>query len=110
MNTKLTLTTLIAAAALSAGGFAVAQSSAPTSTPGNGCTATANAMKGGNMGSSPSAIACADGTTPTAAAATGTTSATPAAGATTTAADSSAMGNSGAKRAAPLRVAKADRN
>lgn len=111
MNTKTTLSTLIAAATLTMGGFAVAQANPPTSTPGNGCTATANAMKGGNMGSSPSAIECATPAgAPTAAAATGSTTAAPATSARTTAADSSAMGSSGAARAAPMRVAKADRN
>ena len=69
MNTKFTLTTLIAAATLAVGGFAVAQSNLPTSTAGNGCTATANAMKGGNLSASPANIGCTSASNATAPAA-----------------------------------------
>jgi hypothetical protein len=108
MNTKITLSTLIAAATLAAGGFAVAQSTPPTSTPGAGCTATANAMRGGNLGGQATNKECGTAdTAKTAAAPAGpaTTETTTSAGA----ADSSTMGNTGAT-AAPARVAKADRN
>lgn len=51
MKTKLTITTLIAAATMAVAGLAIAQGQPVTSTAGNGCTATANAMRGGNLGS-----------------------------------------------------------
>lgn len=117
MNTKLSFTTLIAAATLGFGGFAMAQ---PTSTPGAGCTATANAMRGGNLGSSPTDAACttagSKAATPAAAAATTTT--TQAAPSTTSnAAVTSGMGTTAvvAERA-PVRTTRvaraprADRN
>ena len=60
MNTKLSLTTLVAAATLAIAGVAVAQSvpitqskDAPSSTMGAGCTATGNAMRAGNLGGDP---------------------------------------------------------
>jgi hypothetical protein len=107
MNIKTTLATLIATT-LAAGGFAIAQTNPPSSTPGAGCTATANAMRGGNLGGSPSNIDCAAaGSANTAAAATGTTKAEAAPAAST---GTSAMGNSAAKPAKPMRVAKSDRN
>ncbi len=113
---KSTLSTLIAAATLAVSGIAFAQTTAnpPTSTPGAGCTATANAMKGGNLGGSPSDTACTSaGARATAAAApapattaAATTDATPMANSS---AKSSSMGAAPAK-AAPMRVARADRN
>ena len=63
MNTKTILTTLMAASTLAAGGFAFAQANPPSSTPGNNCTATGNAMRGGNMSASPSGTACASAST-----------------------------------------------
>jgi hypothetical protein len=110
---KTTFTTFIAAAAFAAAGIAVAQTSAnpPSSTPGNGCTATANAMRGGNMSANPSGKACADGTTPTAAtAAPAATTAQTAPAASTS--STTTMGNTApaADTGAPTRVARADRN
>jgi hypothetical protein len=60
---KTTLTTLAAAVTLVAAGVAVAQGTdprfvPPSSTAGNGCTATANAMRGGNLSASPTAKPC----------------------------------------------------
>jgi hypothetical protein len=65
MNKKMWFTSLAAAAALTAGGVALAQSTAnpPTSTPGAGCTATGNAMRGGNLGGPPMATGCPQGAT-----------------------------------------------
>ena len=107
MNTKTILSTLIAAATLAAGGLAMAQADPPSSTPGNNCTATGNAMRGGNMSASPSKTACAGSGATTAAATTKTEPAT-----TASTADTSSMGNTAAAPAAkkPMRVAKADRN
>lgn len=107
MKTKTTLGTLIAAAAFAASGLAVAQTE-PSSTAGNNCTATGNAMKGGNMSANPSKTACGtQGSANTAAAATtGTTTAEPA----TSTAGTTAMGNTTAPATKPMRVAKADRN
>jgi hypothetical protein len=127
MNTKTTLSTLIAAAALAAGGLAMAQADPPSSTPGNNCTATGNAMKGGNMSASPSKSACGPEATantatvmPAAAPATAAVAPAPApaaAVATTepapsaTTADTTSMGNTAAAPAPKrMRVAKADRN
>ncbi len=118
MKTKTTLGALIAAAAFATAGLAVAQNE-PTSTAGNNCTATGNAMKGGNMSASPSKTACgAQGSANSAAATTTTTStnntastapADSAASANT--AGTTAMGNTTAPSSAqPMRVAKADRN
>ena len=117
MKTKNTLTALIAAAALSVAGLAVAQSTPKvlSSTAGDKCTATGNAMRAGNLGGSPSTTACNDtGNAKTAAApaATATTDTTTSAGASTL--GSSTMGNTASTNApAPTRVARvarADRN
>jgi hypothetical protein len=113
MKTNMSLTTLIGAAALVIGSVAVAQSTTgappPTSTAGNGCTATGNAMKGGNLGGQASSIAC-DEKAKTAATTTTTTTETASATTANTAAPV-AMGNSGEPvRKAPVRVARADRN
>ena len=114
MNTKTSLSALVAAVTLVASGVAMAQANPPTSTAGAGCTATANAMKGGNLGSTASPnINCADGATArTAAAAPATTTAEPAAAVSTTApaADSSTMGAAGAAPVRKTRVARSDRN
>jgi hypothetical protein len=106
MNTKISLTTLIAAATLAAGGVAMAQPGpdmgeyVPSSTAGAGCTATANAMRAGNLGGSPSRTACPNWGSPSAEMAAGTTTN-----------GTSGMGNSGAMaNSAPTRVAPADRN
>ena len=111
MNTNTTLGTLIAAAALAASGFAMAQADTPSSTAGNNCTATCNAMKGGNMSASPSKTSCGtQGSANTAAAdTTSTTTAEPATSAST--AGSTAICNTAAAPSTqPMRVAKADRN
>ena len=69
MNKKMWFTSLAAAAAFAASGIVLAQSTAPTtsypptSTPGAGCTATGNAMRGGNLGGEPRATGCPQGTT-----------------------------------------------
>jgi hypothetical protein len=65
MNKKMWFTSLAAAAAIAAGGVALAQTTAnpPTSTPGAGCTATGNAMRGGNLGGAPMATGCPQGAT-----------------------------------------------
>ncbi|WP_395686206.1 hypothetical protein [Caenimonas koreensis] len=68
MNIKLTLTTLAAAATMAVGGLAIAQGNPVTSTPGAGCTATANAMRGGNLGGSATNKDCVSNPAPTAAA------------------------------------------
>lgn len=130
MNMKMSLSTLVAAVAMAAGGVALAQSTpsstgdVPTSTPGAGCTATGNAMRAGNLGGGPSKTACGT-TSGSTAAATGstTTSSTPmttspSASSDTTSSGSSAMGSSAAMadsssapaRTSSTRVAKADRN
>jgi hypothetical protein len=114
MKTNMSLTTLIGAAALVIGSVAVAQSTAvappPTSTAGNGCTATANAMKGGNLGGQASAIACDEKAAPVAAART-TTTETVSTTTTSPAAAPIAMSNTAEPvRKAPMRVARADRN
>ncbi len=115
MNTKMSLTTLIAAATLAFGGVAMAQ---PTSTAGAGCTATANAMRGGNLGSSPSDIACTTAgakTTAAPVAAAATPVAAPAAAPMTTTTTTSAPTNTavaadtGNVRAKPVRMARAPR-
>lgn len=122
MNTKASFITVVAAATLSLGGVAVAQSIAnpPSSTAGHGCTATANAMRGGNMSASPSGTACGPEATantaavvaPAAPAALVAPAAPVAQSAATTSMDStSGMGSSGASAGqAPMRVARADRN
>jgi hypothetical protein len=102
---KFTLTTLIAAASLTAAGFAIAQANPPTSTAGAGCTATANAMRGGNLGSTATNKDCVSASASTAAAPAATTTTTEVAPSTTTS-SSSDMG----APAAPTRMAKADRN
>lgn len=116
MNTKMSLTTLIAAATLAFGGVAIAQ---PSSTAGAGCTATANAMRGGNLGSSPSDIGCTTAGAKTTAAAPVAATATPvaapaAAPMTTTTTTSTAVaadtGNSVAKPVRMARAPRADRN
>lgn len=105
----------IAAATLAAGGLAVAQSTPPTSTPGAGCTATANAMKGGNLGGTATNKDCVS-TPATAAAAPSTapmTTAAPAPAPAPMAATPSAPAPMVAEtpaRPAPMRVARADRN
>jgi hypothetical protein len=107
MKSKPTLTTLIATAGLLAGAAALAQKvqipdEMRTSTPGAGCTATANAMRGGNLGGSPNPNACADA--PATAAAVAPAGASGLAG-------SSAMGNTAAAAgSAPAREPRADRN
>lgn len=118
---KFSLAGLITVAALAAGGVAVAQ---PTSTAGNGCTATANAMKGGNLGGTASSKEC--GTTPVAntavaPAAQMTTQAAPMTTTTTnsTKSDTAMTGSSSMGGSAPMatsrptrvaRAARADRN
>ena len=118
MKTTPCLYTLIAAATLAIGGNALAQASPPTSTAGAGCTATGNAMRGGNLSGSPSDKACGGAT----AAATGTNAPAAAAPmatapAATAPAASTGMGapattseTPAAPARAPVRVAKADRN
>lgn len=116
MNTKKTLTTLIAVATLAIGGVAMAQ---PSSTAGAGCTATANAMKGGNLGGSPSDIGCttAGSARTTAAAPVATTTTTkveaPAATSMATSATAPAPMTTAAEPTrvarAPVRVARAPR-
>jgi hypothetical protein len=113
---KTTLTTLAAAAAFAVAGLAVAQTNAnpPSSTPGNGCTATANAMRGGNMSANPSGKACNDQATPTAATAAPATTAQTAPS-TGMSSGSTTMGNTASTTdmSAPARtsrVARADRN
>jgi hypothetical protein len=120
MNTKMSLATLLAAAALAAGGVAFAQANPQTSTAGNNCTATGNAMRGGNLGGQPSNTACTDRPAANAAAPAATTAAPMAA--TTTPPSGSNMGAAPAADttataapaapapAAPMRVARADRN
>lgn len=115
-NTKISLTTLIAGATLAFAGVAMAQANPPTSTPGAGCTATANAMRGGNLGSSPSDTACTTAGAKAAAApaATTTTQAAPApvidTSAKTNMAVSSGTGNPApVASTAPIRVARAAR-
>ena len=118
MNTKTSLSALVAAVALIASGIAMAQANPPTSTPGAGCTATANAMKGGNLGGTASPnINCGPGTAPTAAAAPAPApiAAQPAPAADTTASKTATTADSSAMGAAPApvrktRVARADRN
>ena len=111
MNTKLTFNALIAAATLAAAGVAMAQANPPTSTPGAGCTATANAMRGGNLGGSATNKDCVSPGASTAAAPAATTAAPATTASTTTSAtESTAMGNTAAKPAKPMRVAKSDRN
>lgn len=110
-NTKMSLTTLIAAATLAIAGVAMAQSNPPSSTAGAGCTATANAMRGGNLGSSPSDIACTTAGAKTAAAPAVTTTTEAAPATNTSMAGSAGTSNSGAMaNSAPTRVARADRN
>jgi hypothetical protein len=113
MKTKTTLGTLIAAAAFAASGLAMAQADPPSSTAGNNCTATGNAMKGGNMSANPSKTACGtQGSANTAAAVSPSTTSTTTADSATSAstAGTTAMGNTTAPSAKPMRVAKADRN
>lgn len=114
MNTKMSLTTLIAAATMAFGGVALAQTTPPTSTAGAGCTATANAMKGGNLGGSPSSTAC--GTTANAAPAATTTTGTAPMTSNTTSTASTDMGaastmgtTAAAAPSRPVRVARAAR-
>ncbi|WP_048439437.1 hypothetical protein [Caenimonas sp. SL110] len=104
---------LIAAATLAAGGFAVAQSNPPTSTPGAGCTATANAMKGGNLGGTATNKDCVSSPATTAVVPA------PAPMVSTTPAPAPMVANTPAPapmvaqapaRPAPMRVARADRN
>jgi len=122
MNTKTSLSALVAAVTLVVSGAAMAQANPPTSTPGAGCTATANAMKGDNMGGHPSTTACADQPKAAAAAvavpapataaapAPATTNSTESVASTAPRADSSAMGAAGTKHVRKHRVARADRN
>ncbi len=118
MTIKMSLTTLIAAATLAFGGVVIAQ---PTSTPGAGCTATANAMRGGNLGGSASDAGCTtagakNATAPVAApvAATAMPAAAPVMATTTTTTTTNSMAvasdNSGARTVrAPMRMARAPR-
>jgi hypothetical protein len=117
MNTKMSLTTLLAAATLAIGGAAIAQANPQTSTAGNNCTATGNAMRGGNLGGHASNTACTDRPAANAAAPAAATAAPMAA--TTPPPASTNMGaapaadNTAAAApapAAPMRVARADRN
>lgn len=115
MKTNMSLTTLIAAATMAFGGVALAQTMPPTSTAGAGCTATANAMKGGNLGGSPSSTACGTTANAAPAAATTTTGTAPMTSNTTSAAstDTGAASTMGTTAAAapsrPVRVARAAR-
>lgn len=129
MTTKTTLTSFIAAAACVIGTVAMAQTAvvpadqAPTSTPGAGCTATGNAMRGGNMGGDASATACAPKAKGIAA--TPSTTSTPAvvgstsspatvapsySGSTASTASTDTTTASNQPAPAKTRVAKADRN
>ena len=113
MNTKFTFTAIVAAATLATAGFAVAQ----TSTPGAGCTATANAMRGGNLGGDATNKDCVSATAKSAAmpaAASTTTTSTPMAAPapstnTATMSDSSTVASATPTRTR-TRSAKADRN
>jgi hypothetical protein len=69
MNPKSAAFSLVAAASVIFAAAAVAQQTESniTSTPGNGCTATANAMRGGNLSANPTNKACADAAAPVAA-------------------------------------------
>ncbi|MBI5275750.1 MAG: hypothetical protein HY854_04760 [Burkholderiales bacterium] len=120
MYTKTTLTTLAAAVSLVAAGLAFAQGTdprelPPSSTAGNGCTATANAMRGGNMSASPTAKPCIAEPAPIAAApavvaeppAVMGAAPAPAAPAPVAAAPTPAPAE---PTPAPMLVAKADRN
>lgn len=105
MSKRLTLIAIASVAAAAA--FAQTPNIPPelrTSTAGNGCTATANAMRGGNLGGSPTLKPCGDAAAPMAAA-PAVQSAVVAA--PVPVAESTSMG-SGA--AAPMRAARADRN
>ena len=121
MKTTPCLYTLIAAATLAIGGNALAQAGPPTSTAGGGCTATGNAMRGGNLGGHATNTPCGPAAavapaiiTPVPAAAApaapAPVAAAPAAstgmGAPAVAAETPAA----PARSAPVRVAKADRN
>lgn len=131
-KTSKSFASLLAATAVAAGGIALAQSPAATtspdvppksSTPGAGCTATGNAMSAGNLGGTPTNRECNPAATPAAAAAA--PAAAPAAAATTTepAPSPSASANTSpsppvastapapatASAAPPQRVARADR-
>jgi hypothetical protein len=90
MKKKMWITSLVAGVALAAGGVALAQSTAnpPTSTPGAGCTATGNAMRGGNLGGEPMATGCPQGAT------AGTAAAAPAAPATASTSGGATMNRS----------------
>jgi hypothetical protein len=113
MTTKLTLTALVATATLAIGGFAIAQTpaDAPTSTPGRGCTATANAMRAGNMGASATNKDCVSAPTTTAAAPAAPITQATTASSSDSPTTSSAMGASAdTSSPAPMRVARADRN
>lgn len=113
MNTKYILSTVIALAAVASAGMTVAQ----TSTPGAGCTATANAMRGGNLGGSATNKDCV--TTPASTAAmpapmtttaTPTPMAAPAPSTNTAAMPDSSMMASATPTRTRTRSAKADRN
>ena len=114
MTTKLSLTTLAAAAAFALAGVATAQTTSapanpPTSTAGNGCTATGNAMRGGNLGGTATNKDCGTPATSAAvvapAATTETTTST-----TTSAGAGSAPVEQAPAAAKPVRTARADRN
>ena len=113
MNTKFSIATLLAAVALAAGGIAVAQ---PSSTAGHGCTATANAFRGGNMSAQPAtgAVTCtSQGATAAVVAPAPATAIVETAPAPLAAAPvvTTQMGATGpVESPAPVRVARADRN
>lgn len=113
MTTKSTLHTLIAVATLAAAGVAFAQSQPPTSTPGAGCTATANAMRGGNLGGTATNKDCVSAGAKTAVVPAAPVAAAPAAAPAVveaTPSTSTAMGAPEAAPAKPMRIARADRN
>lgn len=110
MIRKTLLGAALAATGLALGSLAFAQANPPTSTAGAGCTATANAMRGGNLGGTPSTTACTTSANTAASAnAAADTAAVPAgsAGMGASAADSgtAVSANTGAR----MRPARADR-
>lgn len=130
-KTSKSIASLIAATAVAAGGIALAQSPAATtssdvppktSTPGAGCTATGNAMSAGNLGNTPTgkcdpAAAAATTAVPAAASTTTTTTteSAPAPSASTAPTPDTSMAATTPPPAAapaapaPQRVARADR-
>jgi len=95
----------------------VAQTNPPTATAGNGCTATGNAMRGGSMSAHPSNIPCGAAAAAPAAVITPIESAPAVAvqppaqpAPVAQAAPAAPMAQEPPVQAAPMRVARADRN